>query len=121
MPYAYRKSERLKKNRDFLLTMKGKRLSVDGLSLFYKENKTGNYRIGIPISKKIAKATKRNRLKRQIRACLSRALKEKKQGYDMVFIARRELVIAEFEKISDVVSKILQQMFNGMHTERKLK
>ncbi len=47
MPYAYRKSERLRKNAEFVSTMKGKRLSLDGLSLFYIGNNRGNFRVGI--------------------------------------------------------------------------
>jgi ribonuclease P protein component len=118
MSYAYRKSERLKKNSEFSTTMKGKRLSIDGLSLFYKENTTGNYRIGISISKKIAKAVKRNQLRRQIRACLVFVLRGQKQGYDLVFIARQELMIAKHKKILQTVEKLLlQTIFKTKKTE----
>jgi len=118
MPYAYRKSERLKKNRDFSLTMKGKRLSIDGLSLFYTENKLGNYRIGISVSKKTANAVKRNRIRRQIRDCIIRVLHTERQGYDLVFIARRELMVAKYEKILQTVQRILQKIsLNSGQTE----
>ena len=50
--------------------MKGKRLSVDGLSLFYIKNEKGNFRIGIAVSKKLANAVTRNRVRRQIRDCV---------------------------------------------------
>ncbi|HET6364541.1 MAG TPA: ribonuclease P protein component [Nitrospirota bacterium] len=109
MPYAYRKSERLRKNTEFVSTMKGKRLSVDGLSLFYAKNKADSFRVGISVSKKLANAVKRNRLKRQIRDCIMRVLKDHAGGYDMVFVVRKELSAAPYEKILRIVETVLQR------------
>jgi len=109
MPYAYRKSERLRKNTDFVLTMKGKRLSLDGLSLFYTRNDKAHFRVGISVSKKLANAVKRNRLKRQIRNCIMRALAGHSLGYDLVFVARRELYSAEYERIMRAVETVLRR------------
>jgi ribonuclease P protein component len=107
MPYEYRKSERLKKNAEFVSTMKGKRLSLDGLSLFYTENKLGNFRIGISVSKKLANAVKRNRLRRRIRDCIKRVLCGETIGFDMVFVARQGLLNVDYKKILSTVEKIL--------------
>jgi len=89
--------------------MKGKRLSVDGLSLFYTKNKAGNFRVGISIGKKLANAVKRNRLKRQVRDCIMRVLKGHAVGYDMVFVIRKELSAAPYEKILRAVETVLQK------------
>lgn len=109
MPYAYQKSERIRKNREFVSVMKGKRLSVDGLSLFYARNEAGNFRVGISVSKKLANAVKRNRLKRRIRACITEVLKDTASGYDLVFVARRELYTAGYDQILKAVEKALQR------------
>jgi len=58
MPYAYRKSERIRKNTEFVATMKGKRLSIDGLSLFYRKNDGANFRVGISVGKKLETRSK---------------------------------------------------------------
>ena len=109
MPYTYRKDERLRKNSEFVSVMKGKRLSADGLSLFYARNETGHFRVGISVSKKLANAVKRNRLKRQLRACIAKALKDDSSGYDLVFVARREIYSADYERIMKAVETILQR------------
>ncbi|MEK6699558.1 MAG: ribonuclease P protein component [Nitrospirota bacterium] len=109
MPYAYRKSERIRKNLEFVSTMKGKRLSVDGLSLFYVRNKTDNFRVGVSVSKKLAGAVQRNRIKRRIRACLARTLKDVAAGYDLVFVARQGLADAGFAEILKAVQTVLQR------------
>jgi len=109
MPYAYRKSERLRKNSDFTATMKGKRLSLDGLSLFYARNTIGNFRVGIAVSKKLANAVKRNRLRRQIRDCVSRKLQGCALGYDLVFVARQGICGAEYDQILRTVDSVLQR------------
>jgi len=110
MPYRYRKNERLKKNTEFVSTMKGKRLSVDGLSLFYAPNDAGRFRVGISVSKKLtASAVKRNRLKRQLRDCIGRALKDRALGYDLVFVARQGLCDISFERILKTVETALRK------------
>lgn len=109
MPYEYRKSERVRKNRDFVAAMKGKRLSVDGLSLFYNANRTGNFRVGISVSKKLANAVQRNKLRRRIRDCAMRMLKNYSLGFDLVFVARQQLTTADFEQILKTVNALLQK------------
>jgi ribonuclease P protein component len=109
MPYAYRKSERLKKNSEFTSVMKGKRLSYDGLSLFYTVNGRNNFRIGISVGKKLTNAVKRNRLKRQIRSCIMSVIGSQALGYDLVFVARKELKQAEYERIHKIVERILMR------------
>jgi ribonuclease P protein component len=109
MPYAYRKSERIRKNSEFVTIMKGKRLSVDGLSLFYTTSAKGNFRVGISVSKKLGNAVTRNRLRRQIRACIMKMLRDRTQGFDLVFVARRELVAAGYDRIMKAVETILKR------------
>ncbi len=110
MPYAYRKSERLRKNKDFTQVMKqGKRLSADGLSLFYTENGRDNFRVGISTARKLAGAVTRNRMKRQVRACITTALDDRAAGYDLVFIVRQGLLGGEFSRIQRAVREILDR------------
>jgi len=114
MPYAYRKSERLRKNRDFSAVMQqGKRSSVDGLSLFYAKNGTENFRIGIAVSGKLANAVNRNRLRRRIRASAAKAIGIAARGYDLVFVARQGLIDAESGRILKAVETVLARTVLG--------
>ncbi len=120
MPYAYRKNERLRKNSEFVSVMKGKRLSIDGLSLFYTRNETANFRVGISVSKKQANAVRRNRLKRRIRACVMQALKGCASGYDLVFVARKEIYSADYGQIMKAVQQVLDRTVLRKPSQGKL-
>ncbi len=87
--------------------MQGKRLSYDGLSLFYTGNDIGHFRVGISVGRKLAKATGRNRLRRRIRNCVMQALTSEEKGYDLVFVARRELSSADFSRVKKSVEGVL--------------
>ena len=89
--------------------MKGKRLSIDGLSLFYRKNDAANFRVGISVSKKLANAVKRNRLRRQLRSCITKVLGDRAAGYDLVFMARQGLMGLGFDQIMAVVTKVLRR------------
>lgn len=110
MPYAYRKSERLRKNHEFASLMKqGKRLSTDGLSLFYAPNSGTDFRVGVSVGRKLANAVNRNRLKRRLRAAAALGLAGTARGYDLVFVARQGLVTADFERIRGAVAEALRR------------
>ena len=114
MPYAYRKSERLRKNRDFSAVMQqGKRSSVDGLSLFYAGNGKNGFRIGIAVSGKLANAVIRNRIRRRIRASIMQAVGEAAKGYDLVFVARQGLVDADSGRVLKAVTALLAKTVLG--------
>jgi len=109
MPYAYSKHERIRKNSEFIATMKGERLSIDGLSLFCTRNTKAHFRVGISVGKKLGNAVLRNKLRRRIRTCVARVLKDHELGYDLVLVARTKLVLADFSTILKTVDALLHR------------
>jgi ribonuclease P protein component len=80
------KSHRLQKKTDFdRVYKKGKRLKFGSLLIGYLPNNFSCLRLGFVVSKKISnKATRRNYLKRVMRATFSDLLKETNLSYDVI-------------------------------------
>lgn len=77
----------LKKNYEFKNVLnKGKFYLGKQIIIYISKNKISENRIGIAISTKLCKATKRNRLKRLIRENYRLIKDNMKQGYNIVFL-----------------------------------
>ena len=82
-----RKIDTLKKNYEFKTVLtKGKFYKGEFITMYLYKNGQEKNRLGIAISRKIAKATKRNRLKRLIRESFRLHKEELKKGYSIVFV-----------------------------------
>ena len=104
------KRYRLQKNRDFQITYKrGKSLGHPFLVLIFRKTNRPQPRIGISITKKYGNAVMRNRIKRQLREILRGRLDTVKQGYDIVFVVRKEARHADFKRLGDSVHNLLKR------------
>ncbi len=103
----------IKKNYEFkkILT-KGKYISGLYIECFYIENKKNQNFIGIAVSSKIAKANKRNKIKRLIREAYKKYEKNIKTGKSIVFLWKKNKDIsnANFKNVSNDMLKILEEM-----------
>lgn len=66
-------------------------------------------RFGFSVSKKVGKATARNRAKRLLREAVSHRLGSILPGRDLVFIARAPLPTATLTEVEAAVEKLLSQ------------
>lgn len=98
---------RVKKHNEFQKVIaEGKIEKTSSLTLYFLENNLGYARVGISIPTKSGSAVIRNKMKRQIRAILSKEL-DLNKSFDLIFIARRNYDINNFERTtSDIVSLI---------------
>lgn len=77
------------------------------LVLWAKPNGLEVNRFGFVVSKKLGKATRRNMLKRLLReSCRQLQIKP---GWDLVFIARRELTGADFWEVKRAMKGLVQR------------
>ena len=108
------KTDTLKKNYEFKRVLtKGKYLTGIYIECFYIKNnyKDKNF-IGIAISSKIAKATKRNNIKRLIRENYKEIEKYIKTGKSFVFLWKKKKNIkdATYINIKNDINKIFNEM-----------
>ena len=104
--------ETLKKNYEFKNVLaRGEYYSGKNIQVFIKKNNVKHNRIGIAISSKIAKATKRNKIKRRIRENYRLIENYLKQGYDIVFLWKkeREIEYATFSNIRKDMKQIIKK------------
>lgn len=97
----------LKKNAEFKKVYdSGKYLANDILVLYYLETKNDN-RIGISVSKKVGNSVIRHKVKRRIKEAY-RNTEEIKQGYDLVFIARKKASSVEYKDIKKAITLLFR-------------
>ena len=89
-----RKIKTLKKNYEFKNVLnKGKFYKGKYVTIYLLKNKKEENIIGIAISKKLAKAVKRNRIKRLIRESYRLQKDNLEKGYNIVFIWNKQVDI----------------------------
>lgn len=108
-----KKTKMIKKNYEFknILT-KGKYCSGKRIEAFIKENNSKNINyLGIAISVKIAKAVRRNRIKRLIRECYLSYENEIKSSKTIVFLWKKKVDTKEatFENIKKDMNEIFHK------------
>lgn len=81
----------------------GKKITKPDLVILYCRNKTGMSRAGIIASRKVGKVNLRNLVKRRLREIFRQNRQELRNGYDIVFIARRSSPRAEYGRLKGEV------------------
>ena len=100
---------KLRKNYEFRKVYKeGKSLKTKNTVLLFKKNNESFNRLGISISKKVGKSVLRHRLKRLYYEAYRSLHKNIKQGFDFVFVARKDAKqLTYIEAVQD-----LQKLFS---------
>ncbi len=88
---------------------KGKAWSHPLLILRASANGSTANRFGFVVGKKVGKAVERNRLKRLMREAVDHHLDSTSQGWDVIFIARRQAENADFDAIDGAVETLLKK------------
>lgn len=108
-----KKTETLKKNYEFKKILnKGKYISAEYLECFFlKNNKNKNY-IGIAIASKIAKAHKRNEIKRLIRENYRNIEDNLKTGMSFVFLMKKNKNVEEinYYNVQEDIIALMKEM-----------
>ncbi len=104
------KKYRLRRNRDFQYTYKkGRSIRHPLLVLIYRRTDRDESRIGFSITKKFGNAVQRNRIKRQLREILRLQYNQLKNGYDIIFVVRKEARGASYQMLEGAVHNLLKR------------
>ncbi|MEF9991481.1 MAG: ribonuclease P protein component [Paraclostridium sp.] len=107
----FKNTKGIKKDSDFRKVYKhGKSFANKYLVMYILDNKSDFNRVGFSVSKKVGKATIRNKIRRRIREGFRLNCDEYiKNGYDLVFIARVASKDAEYEDIEKSVKSLIKK------------
>ncbi|HAH20693.1 MAG TPA: ribonuclease P protein component [Candidatus Omnitrophica bacterium] len=99
----FAKTYRLRAKKDFdALWKRGKSVHGQALGIKYSLNNLGGPRIGVVVSTKIHKrSVQRNLIRRRIREALRREYVPKIKNFDIVVIAKNNIVGQKYAKISE--------------------
>ena len=114
MSLGFQKADRLLKRSDFvLLSRSGKKLHSANFLALYRKGTAGRSRLGITVTKKVANAPGRNRLKRIVRESFRHNRGKFKGDWDIVIIAKQRPekigsveVITELAAIFEKISRL---------------
>ena len=108
-----KRTKMIKKNYEFRAILnKGKYVTGKFIECFYVSNKQDINFMGIAISSKLAKANKRNRIKRLIRENYQKIENDIKVGKSFVFLFKKNRDVREctYKNIEEDMLKIMKEM-----------
>ena len=103
-----KRADSLKRKKEFRYTYRvGKSQSGRYMALVYAKSRMASPRVGFSVSKKIGNSVVRNRVKRRMREAVTPLIQELQPGYQMIFIAREQIVEAPFPAIGSAMETML--------------
>lgn len=106
---------RLKKRYQFNYVYKsGEHYSSEHAVLYVVSSKTKCIKIGFAVTKKVGHAVVRNKIRRRLREVVREQLPKLKQNYNVIIVAKENIVEASFDQLCFEVNKLFKKanLFN---------
>ena len=108
--YSVDRSYSLKRHKEFRYTYaRGRSQSLPLYTLVYAKSRNESVRVGFSVSKRIGNAVQRNRAKRRMRASLSPMLPHLAGGFNVIFVAKPEVLEAPFPELSKQMETLVRR------------
>ena len=113
-----KKENRLKKKYQYAYVYRvGKKASGEALIVYATTSKTRSAKIGFSVTKKVGKATRRNLARRRLREIIKKQLPNLKQNYNIIIVAKDNILSFTFAQLSADLAKILGKL--GLYKDEK--
>lgn len=104
------RSYSLKRHKEFRYTYaRGRAHSLPLYTLVYVKSRNESVRIGFSVSKRVGNAVQRNRAKRRMRAALTPMLGCIAGGFNVIFVAKPEVLDAPFPELQKQMETLLKR------------
>ena len=101
----------IKKNSDFRrMYTRGKSSVSSYLVVYCRKNRLDRNRLGYTVSAKLGKAVCRNRIRRRLREIYRLNSSLIRQGYDIIIVARKRSVNADYQKMNDAFLRCCDEL-----------
>lgn len=101
---------RLSKSADYKRVRRyGKSFAHPLIVLIALPNDLHHSQIAVSTSRSLGNAVTRNRAKRRIRACLQLLVDRISPGWDLIFIARRSIILSSYAQLNTAILEILNK------------
>ncbi|MGV8153686.1 MAG: ribonuclease P protein component [Alkaliphilus sp.] len=104
------KVNNIRKNKEYREVYKhGKSMANRLLIIYFKKNNSEENRIGFTVSKKVGKSVVRNRVRRLLKESYRLNFEKIEKGYDIVFIARKNVKESPFKEVKSAMMHLLRK------------
>ncbi len=110
-PERFPKSARLRRRGEFLRVQDGgRKIHTDSFLVFVlPQDEPGPARMGVTATRKLGGAIQRNRVKRLVREAFRRHRLLFPRGLDVVFIAKKSAVAADYDQVVREIEKLCRR------------
>ena len=112
---AFPRSSRLLKHADFQTVYKQgrKHYSSNMVAFYFQSGRSGGPRVGLTVGKVLGGAVERNRIRRRMRAALSRHLGDLGRPVDLVLHPRKTVLTMDFAQLVAEVAQVFAAVQRG--------
>jgi ribonuclease P protein component len=113
--HKFPRSSRLLKHADFQKVYQRGRKHFSGnvVAFYYESGRSGSARVGLTIGKVLGAAVERNRIRRRMRAAISRHLPELTRPLDLVLHPRKSVMAMDFARLETEIAQVFAAVQRG--------
>ena len=114
MRFSFKKEDRILKRSEFMeLTRSGRKVQNGSFIALFKPGRFDRSRLGITVTRKVAKAARRNRIKRLIREYFRLNRRQLTQNWDINIVAKKKAADLSAEKVFSSLQDLFEQIVHS--------